>query len=80
MAIVSGGVTGTLGFTNTSGFLVFAILYSIVSVALLTRMDFDVRKFLPATDVKGFLLDGILGHAMSFLLFWTLSFALVHIY
>ena len=42
--------------------------------------NFDVKNFLPHVNVGSFLLDQIAGQGLSFLLFWTLAYALVHIY
>ena len=76
MSIVAGMVIGVLGLTSTAGFFAYALCYATISGALLARMDFDLPKYLPGISVASFLLDGIAGQGMSFLLFWTLSFAL----
>ena len=46
---------------------------------LLVKMGGDVTTYFP-TSFFGFLFGGMFDHLMSFLLFWTLSYALVHIY
>ena len=80
LSIIAGCVTGVLGLTGSQGFLCYTVLYALISLALFMRMKFDLSGHLPGNNLPGFLLDGITGQALSFLLFWTLSYALVHIY
>jgi len=39
-----------------------------------------VDKYLPKATAQSFLLGGIGGEALAFVLYWTLMYALVHIY
>lgn len=77
--IVSGILAGVLGLTSLNG-LLFYILMSVVStVALLARMKFDASNYTVMKTVS-LLIHGMSSQAMSFVLFWTLAYALVHIY
>lgn len=83
-SILSGMVVGVLGLTNTMGFVGFAVLYALSSLMLgQLRMGGNTGEFLIPTAPwysPAFLLDSIGGNLITFLLFWTLSFALVHLY
>ncbi len=52
---------------------------SLTVVILLVKMGGSVSKFLPKSTF-GFVVGGAGDHLLSFLLFWTLAYALVHIY
>ena len=80
LSIIAGCVTGVLGFTGMYGFLCYLVLYATVSLALCARMKWDLNMYLPGTSVPNFLLECVSGQGMSFMLFWTLSYGLVHIY
>jgi len=79
MCVVSGSMAGIMGLTGLQGFGLMLILYLITSGALIGKMGMDIH---PYFNMKwySFLLQGIGGHAASFILFWTLSYGLVHIY
>ena len=80
MSIISGCLLGIAGFTGSYGFLSFFVLYAVVSLGLLIKMGFDVDRYLPKQTARGFLLGGIQGQMFSCVLFWTLMYALCHIY
>ena len=42
-------------------------------------MNFNLAKYVNLNST-GFMMFGMQGHAMSYILFWTLTYALVHIY
>lgn len=70
---------GVVGATGMRGLLFFVGTYALGSVALLTRMRFDVSAY-TGEGLAKFLIMGAPGYALSFVLFWTLAYALVHIY
>ena len=80
MSIISGCLLGIAGFTGLYGFLSFFVLYAFVSLGLLVKMGFNPDKYLPKQTVHGFVLGGIGGQMFSCVLFWTLLYALCHIY
>jgi len=71
--------TGILGATGGRGLACFALAYVAVSAALLARMRGDAEAY-TNEGVAKHLVGGVTNYALSFVLFWTLSYALVHIY
>ena len=81
MAIVGGGACGVLGLTGLAGLVFYVALHVLTSLALLRAMRFDVSDFVPGSpSALSFALSGMGDQALSFILFWTLAFALVHMY
>jgi hypothetical protein len=79
MAIAGGTCCGALGLTSLHGLLFFLVVTLCTTLALVTKMRFDSKVFTTFTFLN-FFIQGISNNAMSFVLFWTLSFALVYIY
>ena len=82
MTMAAGFCAGTLGLTGMSGFVFFAAAYAVTSLALLAaKTGFSgVEKYVPGSSAGNQIFSGLMGNALSFVLFWTLSYALVHIY
>jgi len=81
MAIVCGVVAGIAGLTGSRGFLLYIALHLVTSLSLMMRMKFNVSEYLtPGLSPFWFALDGLTGQGLSFVMFWTLSFAMVHIF
>lgn len=79
MSIVSGCAVGVLGLTGLQGFAAFALLHLVVTVALLAKMGFQLPRFSTAS-LPAFAFGSAFGELTSFVMFWTLLFALVHLY
>ncbi|OQR94047.1 hypothetical protein ACHHYP_01891 [Achlya hypogyna] len=79
MSVVSGSLAGVMGLTGVQGFVCMVVLYLLTSGALLAKMGLDVAPYFNM-NVASFLFHGIGGHLVSFILFWTLAYGLVHIY
>ncbi|CAK4078103.1 unnamed protein product [Aphanomyces euteiches] len=79
MCVVTGSMAGVVGLTAFQGFVFMVVLYLVTSTALLAKMRFDVETYF---NMKwySFLFYGIGGHFVSFILFWTLGYGMVHIY
>ena len=79
MFIIGGVIAGILGCTSLEGLVMIIVLSILSSVALSVKMKFQLKTY---TDLSvfGIFTMGISNHAMSFVLFWTLAYALVHIY
>eukprot|EP01038_Epipyxis_sp_PR26KG_P006459 gene6459-8885_t len=77
--IISGIINGLLGCTGLRGLIVFCICSFIITLSILIKIKFQVLEYLNL-NALGLLAVGVSNHAMSFVLFWTLSYALVHIY
>lgn len=81
MTIAGGFAAGILGFTGLGGILFYLILYFATSLLILFGMKTtNVSKYLPKTSLFSFLHGGIMNEALAFVLYWTLMYALVHIY
>ena len=81
MAIVAGIASGVAGLTGTRGFLLYITLHLLTSLALMMKMKFNVSEYLMhGLSPFWFAIDGLTGQALSFVMFWTLSFAMVHIF
>ena len=81
MAIISGIVAGILGLTSLNGFLFYLVSHLLCSFFLLVKMNFEVKKYWGSqATLHGFAFDGLSGQAMSFILWWTLSYAMVFLY
>jgi hypothetical protein len=77
---ISGGIiSGVLGLTGLKGLFLYIALAVVISIALLVRSKFALGKYTEAS-LLGLASNGLSNYAMSFVLFWTLAYALVHIY
>jgi hypothetical protein len=83
LVVIAGGViTGILGYTGLAGFLCYLLVFTTGSLALLSKMGFNPSQYTSSGSLFAFVFDGVFSQqlTLSFLLFWTLFFALVHIY
>ena len=80
MGIISGVCTGILGLTGAQGFVAFLLLYVVVSIGIISKAGFNLSGVLPGAKLPWFLVDSLMGQLMSFLLFWTMFYGLVHVF
>lgn len=81
MAIASGVAAGIAGLTGSRGFLLYLGVHLATNLLLFGRMHGKVNEYLlPDMTAAWFAVDGVLGQALSFVMFWTLSFAMIHIF
>ncbi|XP_004295052.1 PREDICTED: ER membrane protein complex subunit 6 [Fragaria vesca subsp. vesca] len=78
MSIISGVIAGILGFTGLSGFILYFLIMAITSVGLIAKAGFQVHSYFDSWNQ--IILDGFLGGLLSFVLFWTFSYDIVHIF
>ncbi|CAA2969862.1 ER membrane complex subunit 6 isoform X2 [Olea europaea subsp. europaea] len=78
MSIVGGVIAGILGFTGLTGFLFYFLVMAITSVGLASKASFSVHSYFDGWNKIIF--DGFLGGLLSFVLFWTFAYDLVHIF
>jgi hypothetical protein len=78
-AIVSGIVSGILYLTSFRGFSAYFALSLMINAALFIKMQFDCKKYTNASFASFFFSD-LSKNALSFVLFWTVSYALCYIY
>ena len=79
MTIFAGVATGILGATGLRGLGLFLGSYLLLSVFLMVKMRFDPEAY-TNEKVHHFALGNIGRYGLSFVLFWTLAYALVYIY
>ncbi|KAI9249313.1 hypothetical protein BY458DRAFT_525656 [Sporodiniella umbellata] len=73
---IAGSAAGILGLTNLNGFLFFGLSWMILCLLLLTRTNKD--QFM--NGYKDLFVDGAVGGLLSYTLFHTLLYGLVHLY
>ncbi len=81
MAIIIGSMTGIFGLTGVNGVVFYIVAHFIVSLLLLKTMEFNPKTYLgDHISTLSFLPDGLTGQAVTFILFWTLSYGVVHLF
>ena len=79
VAIVSGCAAGIMGITGIiMGFACFFISTLLLSVGLYLKVSCEPKPFFKKPEDIWF--EGIMQAAMSYVLFWTLFYDIVHIY
>ncbi|PHU29950.1 hypothetical protein BC332_02043 [Capsicum chinense] len=78
MAIIGGVIAGILGLTSLTGFIFYFLVMAITSVALTTKAKFSIHYYFDSWNRIVF--DGFFGGLMSFVLFWTFAYDIVHIF
>lgn len=79
LCIIGGIVAGILKCTNLNGLLCFIIIYTIITILLGLKIKNDFKQYLNCT-MFNFLTSDLQKNMLSFILFWTLTYALVYIY
>jgi hypothetical protein len=77
--ILGGLICGVLGFTGLYGLLFYMGITAIVTLAIMAKMGFQLKKY-TSTTATNFAISGVFNHVLSFIMWWTLAFALVYIY
>ena len=81
-AIAGGVACGVLGLTGAAGLAFYVALHVFTSLVLLRKIKFDLPEYVSGKDtsVLSFVFAGVGDQALSFILFWTLAFAVFHVY
>lgn len=80
MCVLAGCIAGIVGMTGLSGFAFLAAAYVVSAVSVwVFKLGMDVKVYFN-TSALSFIFSGVLSQALSFILFWTLAYGLVHIY
>ena len=79
LCLVGGCIAGIVNATNVRGLLIFVSIYITIVLGLSAKMGFDLKNYANSTFL-GFMMNDLSKHALSFVLFWTLTYALVYIY
>ena len=77
--IMGGLAAGVTGCTGLHGLLLYIMVSLLIGGALSLKMGGPMKPFTNSTFL-GFLLGDLQKSSLSFVLFWTLSYALVYIY
>ncbi|WCJ23263.1 ER membrane protein complex subunit 6 [Euphorbia peplus] len=78
LSIIGGVIAGILGFTGLFGFIFYFLIMAVTSVALIAKAKFSVHSYFDSWN--RIILDGFVGGLMSFVLFWTFAYDIVHIF
>lgn len=79
LAIVAGIVAGILGLTSLRGLYLFLGVAVLSLVGLLAKMKFDSGKFVVGSILQ-FEFSMFSGQVLTYILFWTFAYAIVHLY
>ncbi len=79
LTLVGGCCAGILGCTGFNGAILYFAIYLVLQLCLLFLMGFDSEKYTAVSPAR-FIISGIEGYILSYILFWTLAYALVYIY
>ncbi|XP_072990502.1 uncharacterized protein [Typha latifolia] len=78
LSIIGGVVAGIWGFTGLTGFVFYFLIMVAASIGLAAKAKFSVHKYVDSWN--RIIVDGFLGGLMSFVLFWTFAYDIVHIF
>lgn len=78
MAIVSGMAAGIMGLTGLLGFAIFLLTTCILSVLMFFKMGGQPKPYFKKPEEVWS--EGVMAAMMSYILFWTLFYDIVHIY
>ena len=79
LCVVGGVCAGVLNATNLAGLVVFMAIYLSVMAAVSLKVGLDFKNYANTTFL-GFMFSDLSKHGLSFVLFWTLTYAVVYIY
>ncbi|CAL9144784.1 unnamed protein product [Musa hybrid cultivar] len=78
LSIIGGVIAGIWGFTGLTGFIFYFLVMAAASFGLAAQVKFSVSTYFDSWN--RIFLDGIFGGLMSFVLFWTFAYDIVHIF
>ncbi|CAL9107193.1 unnamed protein product, partial [Musa textilis] len=78
LSIIGGVIAGIWGFTGLTGFIFYFLVMAAASFGLAAKAKFSVCTYFDSWN--RIFLDGIFGGLMSFVLFWTFAYDIVHIF
>ena len=79
LSIVGGIIAGILGCTGLKGLACFIAVYLSIASALASKMGRNTKLYTNMNFLY-FCLSDLQKNSLSFVLFWTLTYALVYIY
>ncbi|KAJ6835271.1 ER membrane protein complex subunit 6 isoform X1 [Iris pallida] len=78
LSIIGGVAAGIWGFTGLMGFIFYFLVMAVASVGLAVKAKFSVHKYFDSWN--RIIFDGFFSGLMSFVLFWTFAYDIVHIF
>lgn len=78
VSALAGCVAGILGLTSYRGFLFYAVSMLFLSLLIYFRIRNEYRLFF--TNLKQIFVNGFLNGLLTFVLFWTFVYGMVHVY
>eukprot|EP01018_Ginkgo_biloba_P000522 Gb_07701 [translate_table: standard] len=78
LSIMGGVVAGILGLTGLKGFIFYFMVMAVTSLGVAAKAKFDIHEYFDSWNRVT--LDGITSGLMSFVLFWTFAYDIVHIF
>ncbi len=79
LMIAAGVSCGVMQLLSLMGFVFFAMVYAFTTISVGMKIGFNFKTYFNMS-LLNFLAFDVSKHVMSFILFWTLSYALVYIY
>eukprot|EP00929_Paragymnodinium_shiwhaense_P122247 TRINITY_DN94877_c0_g1_i1.p2 TRINITY_DN94877_c0_g1~~TRINITY_DN94877_c0_g1_i1.p2 ORF type:complete len:127 (-),score=26.40 TRINITY_DN94877_c0_g1_i1:192-572(-) len=76
--VMAGCIAGVLMFEGVAGILIFVAVTALHSLMIWAKMGFNGARHFPTT--KDVFTSQFTAGLLSFILFWTLSFDMVHIF
>ena len=80
LAVLAGVAVGVLGVTGSAGWAVYALQHAAASLLLLQLARWRPADVWPQSSAFDVVVGAASEQALSYVLFWTISFALAHIY
>lgn len=78
VSVLSGCVAGIIGLTSYKGFIFYAFSMFLLSVLIFIFIRNEHRKFF--TGLKHVFVNGFLNGLLTYVLFWTFLYGIVHVY
>eukprot|EP00930_Biecheleria_cincta_P070547 TRINITY_DN58186_c0_g1_i1.p1 TRINITY_DN58186_c0_g1~~TRINITY_DN58186_c0_g1_i1.p1 ORF type:complete len:134 (-),score=23.90 TRINITY_DN58186_c0_g1_i1:50-451(-) len=76
--VMAGCIAGLLKIEGLAGVLVWIVVTLLHSVMIFTKMGFSCTRYFPKS--RDVFVSQLMGGMMSFILFWTLAYDIVHIF
>jgi ER membrane protein complex subunit 6 len=79
LCIIAGVIAGIWGCTGLYGFFAFILFYFTIAFAIGMKIGFDFKQYTNCSMLE-FLAGDLQKNGLSFILFWTMTYALIYIY
>jgi hypothetical protein len=79
LAIVAGVAAGILGLTSLRGLYLYLVVAAVSFVGLLTKMKYNSAQYMVGSILQ-FEFSMLSGQVLTYILFWTFAYAIVHLY